>query len=66
MHYGWRRRVPIGEGHGGRKIFMRRYFDECLSQQMLVRIRHTKLQETVVHSLGRSTAARVGKRRPQV
>jgi hypothetical protein len=28
----------IGEGHGGRKIFMRRYFDERLSQQMLVRI----------------------------
>jgi hypothetical protein len=28
----------IGEGHGGRKIFMRRYFDERLSQEMLVRV----------------------------
>ena len=28
----------IGEGHGGRKIFMRRYFDERLAQEMLVRV----------------------------
>jgi len=28
----------IGEGHGGRKVFMRRYFDERLRQEMLVRV----------------------------
>ncbi len=28
----------IGEGHRGRKVFMRSYFDERLGQQMLVRV----------------------------
>ncbi len=28
----------IGEGHGGRRVFMRRYFDERLKQEMLVRV----------------------------
>jgi hypothetical protein len=28
----------IGEGHHGRKVFMRRYFDERLKQKMLIRV----------------------------
>lgn len=28
----------IGEGHRGRKVFMRRYFDERLKQEMLTRV----------------------------
>lgn len=28
----------IGEGHRGRKVFMRRYFDERLKQEMLIRM----------------------------
>lgn len=28
----------IGEGHGGRSVFMRRYFDERLKQEMLIRV----------------------------
>ena len=27
----------VGEGHQGRKVFMRRYFDERLKQKMLIR-----------------------------
>lgn len=28
----------IGAGHRGRKVFMRRYFDERLRQEMLIRV----------------------------